>query len=255
MDELEEELGNVKSLRRRRISRSSDRDSSTDSHDRKVRTRAYATSRSGYPRIGGGGGGGRRNDIENMYKDNEREDLQYSEEDENKHDVRRNQISKNGRIMNNQNNVNNQNNGNNQNIGNNQGNGNNSNNNNSNGNNNSINRSNSNTNSAKGNNNRNAPSATNRDEIEETLAMQTMSLIHGQLTAMKQQLLTISDAPPLPPPPTSSSFSSDNYTLDISVGANQSHAVRPSHSKSLTEWLTHSSVYLSIYLITGLQLY
>lgn len=33
-----------------------------------------------------------------------------------------------------------------------------------------------------------------RDIVEETLAMQTMSLIHGQLTAMKQQLLTISDA-------------------------------------------------------------
>lgn len=32
-----------------------------------------------------------------------------------------------------------------------------------------------------------------RDIVEETLAMQTMSLIHGQLTAMKHQLLTISD--------------------------------------------------------------
>jgi hypothetical protein len=32
-----------------------------------------------------------------------------------------------------------------------------------------------------------------RDSAEDTLAMQTMSLIHGQLTAMKHQLLTISD--------------------------------------------------------------
>ena len=32
-----------------------------------------------------------------------------------------------------------------------------------------------------------------KEIVEETLAMQTMSLIHGQLTAMKHQLLTISD--------------------------------------------------------------
>ena len=37
-----------------------------------------------------------------------------------------------------------------------------------------------------------------RDIVEETLAMQTMSLIHGQLTAMKHQLLTISDVSTIP---------------------------------------------------------
>lgn len=60
-----------------------------------------------------------------------------------------------------------------------------------------------------------------RDSAEDTLAMQTMSLIHGQLTAMKHQLLTISDiskAPESedtsqsfnqgqgPPPPSQNSF-------------------------------------------------
>jgi hypothetical protein len=37
-----------------------------------------------------------------------------------------------------------------------------------------------------------------REIVEETLAMQTMSLIHGQLTAMKHQLLTISDVSTIP---------------------------------------------------------
>jgi hypothetical protein len=42
------------------------------------------------------------------------------------------------------------------------------------------------------------PSDRDRDIVEETLAMQTMSLIHGQLTAMKHQLLTISDVSTIP---------------------------------------------------------
>ena len=37
-----------------------------------------------------------------------------------------------------------------------------------------------------------------KEIVEETLAMQTMSLIHGQLTAMKHQLLTISDGSIIP---------------------------------------------------------
>ena len=37
-----------------------------------------------------------------------------------------------------------------------------------------------------------------REIVEESLAMQTMSLIHGQLTAMKHQLLTISDVSAIP---------------------------------------------------------
>ena len=190
----------MKSYRRRKVSSSSDRDSSPEIHERNARSRTYDSSRSGYSR-NRGGRGGRRDEIEDNYSDS-REDTSYSEDDENKFNVRRNQIPKNGRNSNNQNNEND-----------------NYNNNNS--------RSNSNTSkNNRDNNNRNISNKIDKENIEETLAVQTMSLIHGQLTAMKQQLLAISDVPPTP-----SASSSNAYPLDISLSGSQFNGSRISKGK------------------------
>ena len=93
------------------------------------------------------------------------EDNTYSDEDETDYDNRSNRNNNNIINKNNNNSSNNNNNGNNTN-----------------------------------NKNRNK---IDREELDSTLAMQTMSLIHGQLTAMKHQLLTISDTPP-------------EYSMDVS---------------------------------------
>jgi hypothetical protein len=72
-----------------------------------------------------------------------------------------------------------------------------------------------------------------RDSAEDTLAMQTMSLIHGQLTAMKHQLLTISDISKAP------------ENEDASQSFNQSQGQGPptpsqnSFFRSMTESASH----------------
>ena len=217
VDELEEELGNMKSFRRRKTSASSDRDSSPEMHERNARSRTYDSSRSGYSR-NRGGGGGRREEIEDNYS-NSRENISCSEDDDdNKYNVRKKQIVKNGRSLN-ENDNGNENNSNNHNRSNNNGN-------------NNHNRGNINmSKNNRDNNNRNMPNMIDKENIEETLAMQTMSLIHGQLTAMKQQLLAISDAPP-PPLASSSASSSDAYpSLDMSLSVSQINGSRVSKGK------------------------